>query len=147
MSDGKSKSDAFGVLEAMRQMRDTGMDAWAKATLRVTSSRPYQKVQSLVMKPTLLATALMRDTTRTLMSGLFAQLNVPSEDELLQVSKRLTRIEMTLDDLAAALDELRREEKKPARPQRAASREREPLRESTSTENGASAATSASASD
>jgi hypothetical protein len=54
---------------------------------------------------------------------------------------------MTLDDLGAAIDEMRREEKKPARSQRAASREREPLRESTSTENGASAASSASASD
>jgi hypothetical protein len=150
MSDGKPKNEGFdGVLQAVRQMRDTAVDAWAKSTLRVTSSRPYQKVQGMVMKPTLIATALWREATETVMAAVLSQLNMPSRDELLQVSKRLTRIEMTLDDLGAALDELRRDEKKPARAQRAASRERdrEPLRESTSTENGASAASSASASD
>src|SRR4051812_5501687 len=112
MAESKSKSEGLGVLETMRQMRDAGMDAWAKATLRVTSSRPYQKVQGLVTRPTLLATALYREATETLMSGVLAQLNMPSRDELLQVAKRLTRIEMTLDDLGAALDEMRRADDK-----------------------------------
>jgi hypothetical protein len=147
MADGKSKNEGFGVVGAMRQMRDAGMDSWAKATLRVTSSRPYQRLQGLVARPTLLATALYREASETLMSGVLAQLNMPSRDELLQVAKRLTRIEMTLDDLGAALDELRRDEKKPARSQRAAGRERDVTREPTTTENGANAASSASASD
>lgn len=137
MAESKSKSEGFGVLETMRQMRDAGMDAWAKGTLRVTSSRPYQKIQGLVARPTLLATALYREATETLMSGVLAQLNMPSRDELLQVAKRLTRIEMTLDDLGAALDEMRRaDDKKPARGQRAAARERDVTREPTTTDNG-----------
>jgi hypothetical protein len=147
MAESKSKSEGLGVLETVRQMRDAGMDTWAKATLRVTSSRPYQRLQGLLAKPTLLATALYREATETFMSGVLSQLNMPSRDDLSQVAKRLTRIEMTLDDLGAALDEMRSDEKKPARTQRAAARDREITREPTTTENGANAATSASASD
>jgi len=97
----------FDVIEQLRQARDQGMDAWAKATLRVTSSEPYLRVTGLLLQPGLLATALVRNSTEKAMSELLARLNMPSREEVLSLSQRLTRIEVVLDDLSAAVDEVR----------------------------------------
>lgn len=109
-------------LKLMREMRDAAMDRWAKVALRMTSSHEYQHLQGAVMKPTLLAMALYRKAAESAMSDVLAGLNMPSRDEVLQLSRRLTHIEMALDDLGAAVDQLRRGQQ---RPQRASARERD----------------------
>ena len=117
------EAKGFDVSKALRDARDAAMDAWAKATLRLTSSHEYQRLSGAISKPMLLATAFFRQTTEGVMSELLARFNMPSREEVLSLSQRLTRIEMALDDLGAGLDQLRRSGA--ARPQRPATRERE----------------------
>jgi hypothetical protein len=51
---------------------------------------------------------MFRKTSESTMGGVLGNLNMPSREEVLQISQRLTHIEMALDDLAAGLDQLRR---------------------------------------
>lgn len=113
MSDSDEKFDA---VKMFRDARDGLMDAWAKLALDLTSSHEYQRLQGMIAKPALLGIALFRKASESLMSPVLAQLNMPSREEVLGISQRLTHIEMTLDDLGAALEQLRRSTA--ARPQR-----------------------------
>jgi hypothetical protein len=99
---------AFDVVKLLRDARDGSMDAWAKLMLRLTSSHEYQRLQGAISKPMLLSIALYRKATDSVMSEMLANLNMPSREEVLALSQRLTRIEMVLDDLGANLDQLRR---------------------------------------
>jgi hypothetical protein len=58
------------------------------------------------------------------MSEVLAQLNMPSREDVLSLSTRLTHIEMAIDDLGAGLEQLRRAVGV-ARPQRTSSRDRD----------------------
>jgi hypothetical protein len=107
----------FDVAKLMRDARDGVLDSWAKLMLHLTSSHEYQRLQGALSKPALLGIALFRKTTESAMSEILAQLNMPSREEVLGVSQRLTHIEMVLDDLTASLDQLRRSAGG-ARPQR-----------------------------
>jgi hypothetical protein len=113
MGDGEKK---FDVTKLLRDARDGVMDAWAKLALNLTSSHEYQRLQATIAKPALLGYALFRKASESVMSPFLVHLNMPSREEVLAISQRLTHIEMTLDDLAAALDQLRRSAA--ARPQR-----------------------------
>jgi hypothetical protein len=114
----------FDPIKLIREARDGGMDAWAKLMLRLTSSHEYQRVQGAISKPTLLAVALYRKAAESAMSEVLAQLNMPSREDVLSLSTRLTHIEMAIDDLGAGLEQLRRAVGV-ARPQRTSSRDRD----------------------
>jgi hypothetical protein len=112
------------VQKVLRNARDTMMDAWASLMLKLTSSHEYQRVQGMIVKPALLGYALFRKASDSVMSPFLAQLNMPSRDEVIRIAQRLTHIEMALDDLGAAVEQIRRSTAA-ARPQRSAARERE----------------------
>jgi hypothetical protein len=95
------------VLETMRAVRDNGMEAWARATIRVTSSSAYARLSGLLSQPGLIAAAVVRKVTETSMSGLLARLNMPSRADVFALSQRLTHIQMAVDDLGAAMDAMR----------------------------------------
>ena len=118
------KDKGFDVLKLVRDARDGSMDAWAKLMLRLTSSHEYQRVQGAISKPTLLAIALYRKAAESVMTEVLANLNMPSREEVLSLSTRLTHIEMAIDDLGAGLEQLRRSVGG-ARPQRTSTRERD----------------------
>jgi hypothetical protein len=120
MADTK-KTD---VTKLLRETRDGVMDAWAKLMLQLTSAHEYQRVQGMIMKPALLGFALARKASETLMAPFLTYLNMPSREEVISIAQRLTHVEMTLDDLGAAIEQIRRATV--TRPQRApAARERE----------------------
>jgi hypothetical protein len=102
-----AKSTGFDLFEQLRKVRDQGMDAWAKTTLRITSSEPYHRAVGVLVQPGLIATALFRRSSGKAMSQLLAQLHMPSREEVLSLSQRLTHIEVALDDLSAAIDAVR----------------------------------------
>jgi hypothetical protein len=106
-SPGTPGFDMFDMIDRLQKARDQGITAWAKATLRVTSSEPYLRATGLLMQPGLLATAFVRNSTEKTMSELLARFNMPSREEVLSLSQRLTRIEVVLDDLSAAVDAIR----------------------------------------
>ena len=120
MSQDKEATRRFDLFKSLRTVRDSLGEDLAKVAIVVTSTRAYQRFNALLARPGLLATALLREQREAAMSALLAQLNMPSREDVLTLSQRLTRIEMTLDDLGAGMDQLRR----PAsRQQRATTRE------------------------
>lgn len=128
-TSGNAASDAF---KSWRDLRDQGMDYWAKLALLITSSQAHSKVSSALAKPGLIAMAVTRKATDKAMAQLLAQVNLPSRADVLALSVRLTHIETALDDLAAAVQELRASAAAPPAPAgRAAPRERGPRRPTT----------------
>jgi hypothetical protein len=97
-----------GVVDTLREVRDSGMENVAKATLAWTSSETYQRLNAALSKPAMLGVALFRRAREAAMSDLLAALNIPSRTDVLALSQRLTRIEMALDDVGAGMDEVRR---------------------------------------
>ena len=95
------------VSKALREARDVGLDALAKAVLAVTSSSPYSRVSSTLAKPGLVLAGVARRRTEEAMAKLLERSNMPSRTDVLALSKRLTHIEMALDDLGAAVDAMR----------------------------------------
>ena len=120
MSTDNQGTKRFSLLKSLRGARDSLMEDLAKVTLAVTSTHAYQRASAAIARPQLLASALLREKREAAMSDVLAQLNMPSREEVLTLSKRLTRIEMVLDDLGAGMDLLRRSS---VRPQRLATRE------------------------
>jgi BMFP domain-containing protein YqiC len=100
-------ADPFDPLETARRMRDSGFESWAKATQQITSSTPYARAMNALSQPGLLATALLRKAVEKAMVQLLARLSLPSREDVSAISQRLTRIEMVLDDLGAAVESLR----------------------------------------
>ena len=115
MSSEKSKS----LFEKARGMRDSALEDLAKVTLAWTSSDAYQSVNAAISGPTLLAAAVFRKATESAMADMLARLNMPSREEVLSLSQRLTHIEVVLDDLGAAVDAVLAAS---AQPQRSAAR-------------------------
>ncbi len=117
-----SSESSKGLFERMRGVRDSAMEDLAKVTLAWTSSDTYQAINAAVSKPTLLATAIFRKAIESAMADVLARLNMPSREDVLALSQRLTRIEMVLDDVGAGMDQFRRWSSQRQRP---AARERE----------------------
>ena len=99
---------AFDFLMSVRARRDSLMEDLAKITLAVASTRTFQRFNALLSAPSLLASALLREPRQDAMSGVLEKLNMPSRQDVLALSQRLTRLEMVLDDVGAGLDQLRR---------------------------------------
>ena len=106
MSQPKSKElqQGFDPIKMMRESRDNLLNVMAEMTLRVTSSRPYFVISSALSRPALFATAVSRKLTTAATSQFLAQMNMPSREDVLMLSQRLTRMEMVLDDISAAMD-------------------------------------------
>jgi hypothetical protein len=117
-----SSESGKGFSETMRGVRDSAMEDVAKLTLAWTSSDTYQAINAAISRPTLLAAAIFRKATESAMADLLARFNMPSREDVLALSQRLTRIEMVLDDVGAGMDQLRQWSSKQQRP---AVRERE----------------------
>ena len=116
MSQEKEATKGFQLVKKLRGVRDGLMGDFAKVTVAITSTHLYQAANALVAKPTLLASALLKEKREAAMSDLLGQLNMPSREEVLTLSQRLTRIEMVLDDVSAGLDQLRRPAGRTPRP-------------------------------
>jgi hypothetical protein len=116
MSQDKAGGKRFELWKALRGARDTLMEDWAKVALAVTSTHAWQQANAAIARPSLLVTALLKEKREAAMSDLLGQLNMPSREDVLTLSQRLTRIEMVLDDLGAGMDQLRRAAGRSQRP-------------------------------
>src|SRR5450631_2540824 len=112
MSNEASK----GLLDKLRGVRDSAMEDLAKVTLSWTSSDTFQALNAVISKPAMLTTAILRRKTEAAMADVLSRLNLPSREDVLALSQRLTRIEMTLDDLGAGMDHIRRASGQKPRP-------------------------------
>jgi hypothetical protein len=106
MNDSKGKRQP-DVGQRIREARDVGLEVAARVVLGVTSSAAYSRVSSSLARPGLIAAAIARRKTDQAMRKILSHINMPSRSDVLGLSTRLTHIEMTLDDLSAAVDSMR----------------------------------------
>lgn len=107
MSDIQTKPKPVSVSQALREARDVGLESLARVVLAVTSSGTYARTSAAIAKPGLVVAGAARRRTKRVMSRLLSRINMPSRSDVLALSTRLTHIEMTLDDLSAAIDTMR----------------------------------------
>jgi len=109
-----SSGDKNGLIDQVRGARDSAMENLAKVTLAWTSSTTYQTASAALARPVLLAAAIFHKASASAMADLLARLNLPSREDVLALSQRLTRIEMVLDDIGAGIDQVRNDSGRPA---------------------------------
>lgn len=115
MADPKqaTNGDGFDPMAAFRDMRDTYLDAWAKAMVEAVNSEAYARASGTMLDTYLSASAPFREATEKAMLQALQQLSMPSRADFISLAERLTNVEMRLDDMDAKLDRI---EKLLARP-------------------------------
>ncbi len=107
MGSNTESTKGLQLSQLAQNLYETGMESWAKLAIVVTGSAAYHRVSSTLGIPRLFATAVLRKPAEAAMQQLLSTLNMPSRDEVITIAQRLTRIEMTLDDLGAVLETVR----------------------------------------
>jgi hypothetical protein len=100
-------------MAAFREIRDTYMDAWAKATVDVVNTEAYAKATGATLETYLTASAPFREALEKSMTQALQQLSMPSRGDFISLAERMTHVEMKLDDIDAKLDQIELHMKKP----------------------------------
>lgn len=96
--------DPFDPTGIFKDMRNASMDAWAKAMVDFVNTDAYAQANGQFLDAWLTNSAPLRKVMESSMKQSLANLSLPSRDDVLQLSERLTNIEMRLDDLEAMLE-------------------------------------------
>ena len=105
---GQTDNDTFNPFDpagVFKEMRDSNMDAWAKAMGDLVHSDAYAAATGAMLDAWLAGSGPFREAIQNAMSQSLNQLNMPTRDEVTRLAERLTNIEMRLDDLDGKLDE------------------------------------------
>jgi hypothetical protein len=93
-------------MEPFREMRDTYLDAWAKAMVETVNTDAYAKTTGTVLDTYLSASSPFREAVEKAMLRVLEQLSMPSRADFISLADRVTNIEMRLDDMDAKLDRI-----------------------------------------
>ncbi len=93
-------------MEAFREVRDTYLDAWAKAMVETVNTDAYAKSTGTVLDTYLSASSPFRESVEKAMLRVLEQLSMPSRADFIALADRVTNIEMLLDDMDATLDRI-----------------------------------------
>jgi hypothetical protein len=100
MSHPQGKSDP---LEQWRELRDTYMDIWAKASGEAVNSEAYAQATGAMLDAFLATSSPYRDAQKKAMISALEQCNMPSRDDYVRLADRLGNLELLLDDMDAKL--------------------------------------------
>jgi hypothetical protein len=92
--------------DAFRDMRDTYLDAWAKAMVETVNSEAYARTSGTVLDTYLSASSPFREAVEKAMLRVLEQLSMPSRADFIALADRVNNIEMRLDDMDAKLDRI-----------------------------------------
>ncbi len=101
--NGFDLNDPIGNL---RKARDATLDAWAKAMIDLVNTETFARWIGATLDSYLIASAPLQNLINTSMKTSLARLNLPSRDELTTLARRVTHIEMRLDDIEIKIDQL-----------------------------------------
>jgi hypothetical protein len=100
MSNPQGKTDP---LEQWRELRDTYMDIWAKASGEAVNSDAYAQASGAMLDAFLATSSPYRDAQKKAMISALEQCNMPSRDDYVRLADRLGNLELLLDDMDAKL--------------------------------------------
>src|ERR1035441_5956856 len=91
-------------MEAFRAMRDTYLDAWAKAMVETVNTDAYARTTGTMLDTYLSASSPFRESVEKAMLHVLEQLSMPSRADFISLADRVTNIEMHLDDMEPKVD-------------------------------------------
>jgi hypothetical protein len=100
-NDGETPTNP---IESWMKLRDIMLEGWSKAMIDVVDSDAYAEATGAMLDSYLTAAIPAQQAMERAMDPILAQLNMPSRTEVISLAKRLTNIELRLDDLDAKLD-------------------------------------------
>lgn len=89
-----------------RALRDTALDTWSRLAIDVVNTDLFAQWLGIYLSSTLAATAPLQQQISQYTEALLPRLNLPSRAEVTGIARRLTAIEMRLDDLDAQVADL-----------------------------------------
>ena len=93
-------------MEAFRGLRDSYLDAWAKAMVETVNTDAYASASGMMLDTYLSASSPFRAAVEKAMLHVLEQLSMPSRADFVALADRATNIEMRLDDMDAKLDRI-----------------------------------------
>jgi hypothetical protein len=93
-------------MDAFRDMRNTYLEAWAKAMVETVNTDAYAKTTGMVLDTYLSASSPFREAVEKTMLRVLEQLSMPSRADFVALADRAINIEMRLDDMDAKLDRI-----------------------------------------
>lgn len=106
MSENTEKPNPFDPLGMMKQFRETGMESWSKAMLEMVNSDTFTAAQAEALNAWLTSSTPFRKLLEDTITQSLRMLQLPSTDDYVRLTERITNIEMRLDDMDAKLDRL-----------------------------------------
>src|SRR6266536_1113837 len=103
MSNPQGKTDP---LEQWRELRDTYMDIWAKASGEAVNSDSYAQASGAMLEAFLTTSSPYRDAQKKAMVSALEQCNMPSRDDYVRLAERMGNMELLLDDMDAKLRQI-----------------------------------------
>lgn len=115
MSDPQAgNSKPADALEQWRELRDTYVDIWAKASGEAVNSEAYAQASGTMLEAFLATSSPFRDAQKKAMVSALEQCNMPSRDDYVRLADRLANLELLLDDMDARLRQVHQILSKPA---------------------------------
>jgi hypothetical protein len=115
MSDPQAgSSKPADALEQWRELRDTYVDIWAKASGEAVNSEAYAQASGTMLEAFLTTSSPFRDAQKKAMVSALEQCNMPSRDDYVRLADRLANLELLLDDMDARLRQVHQILSKPA---------------------------------
>jgi hypothetical protein len=93
-------------LEQWRELRDSYVDIWAKASGEAVNSEAYAQASGTMLEAFLSTSSPFRDSQKKAMISALEQCNMPSRDDYVRLAERLANIELLLDDMDARLRQI-----------------------------------------
>lgn len=110
MSNGAKLNDMWAVFDPWRMfrtMRDASLEYTAKQMVDLVNTEEYAQATGVLLDAYFDCAEPIRAWMDKTMPQILAHYGMPSRREVTSVAARLTNIEMQLDDMRAAFDELR----------------------------------------
>lgn len=104
MSKTQDTFNPFDPTGMFKGMRDANMDAWSKMMIQLVNTDAYAESTGKMLDAWLSSSGPFRKAIEKSMSQVLTNLQLPSTEDIANLNKRLTNIEMRLDDLDAQLD-------------------------------------------
>jgi hypothetical protein len=105
-AQGKAQEKPYDPMNAFRDVRDTYLDAWAKAMVETVNTDSYAQTTGIMLDTYLSASSPFREAVEKAMLRVLEQLSMPSRADFIGLAERATNIEMRLDDMDAKLDRI-----------------------------------------
>ena len=105
MSQPNETFNPFDPTGMLKNMRNTGMDAWSKMMIDLVNTEAYAKATGAMLDAYLTTSAPFRKVVEATMTRVLTSLNMPTRGDVTGLAERLTNIETRLDDLEARLEE------------------------------------------